>query len=301
MENIFLQIEELVQDLSLQEHYAALSNRYRTEQNKKLASYEEHLAYLVSRMPATFAACSEVFSRLKEMLPDFSPKTMLDVGSGPGTCPLAFGPPKSVTMVEIDEHFISLAKKFLSDICECSWSSAVPTGETFDLVTSSYMLSEVHDLDPMLERIEKAVGEVVVLLDTGTPHGYNTLMKARDYFIDKGYTILAPCPHNAACPLVGSDWCHFSVRLPRSRLHRHMKGGSLGYEDEKYCYFIASKKFARDFSYDRILMPPLKRSGHMHLKLCTHDGQLKEELLSKKSKERYKEAKKKEWGDRIIT
>ncbi len=300
MENIFLQIEELVQDLSLQEHYSRLSNRYRTESNKKLISYEEHLAYLVSRMPATFAACGEVFMRLREIVPDFQPETMLDVGSGPGTAVLAFGSIQNVAMVEIDEQFIAFAKKFLSDVSEKRWLSAVPKGETFDLVTSSYMLSEVQELDPMLDALEQTVGKMAVLLDTGTPHGYKTLMRARQYFIDKGYTILAPCPHNKPCPLLEGDWCHFSVRLPRSRLHRHIKGGSLGYEDEKFCYFIASKSYARDCQYDRILMPPQKRSGHMHLKLCTHDGELSHELLSKKAKERYKEAKKKEWGDRII-
>ena len=298
MESIFLQIEELVQDLSLREHYAALSKRYRTEQNKQLASYEEHLAYLASRMPATFAACSEVFSRLDEVAAGFSPKSMLDIGSGPGTCVLAFpGSVEQVTMVEINEQFVAFAKKFLSTkAASCRWQSQIPQGEKFDLVTSSYMLSELHNLQEMLVLIEQAVGEMAVLIDTGTPHGYQTLMQARDYFIKMGYTILAPCPHNGPCPM---PWCHFSVRLPRSRLHRHMKGGSLGYEDEKFCYLIASKSYKRASSYDRIVKPPLHRSGHTHLTLCTHEGILREEVVSKKTKERYKAAKKAEWGDTL--
>ena len=124
-------------------------------------------------------------------------------------------------------------------------------------------------------------------------------MQARDVLIEQQYTILAPCPHNKPCPLTAPDWCHFSVRLARSRLHRQLKDAELGYEDEKFCYLIASKSLVRDTDYDRILANPLKRSGHVHLKLCTHDGLLSQTIVSKKAKERYNRAKKADWGDRI--
>src|SRR5882762_7998026 len=43
------------------------------------------LAYALARMPATYAAVSASLNALREIRPDFSPKSLLDVGAGPGT------------------------------------------------------------------------------------------------------------------------------------------------------------------------------------------------------------------------
>ncbi|MCE5293629.1 MAG: small ribosomal subunit Rsm22 family protein [Chlamydiales bacterium] len=306
MSNIFLQIEELTRDVSLKSHYANLSRRYRTEQDKTLQNPQENLAYLACRMPATFAACCEVFKRLQEVAPHFVPTRVLDIGSGPATCMLAllehYQSPEVFTLVEHDDAFIGYAKKFMMDnLAKCAWQYSPPDKGTYDLVTSSYMLSELsaEDQADMVTKMMNVNTSTIMLVDTGTPHGYNTLMKARSMLIENGYTILAPCPHNKPCPLQEPDWCHFSVRLARSRLHRQLKGGELGYEDEKFCYVIASKNIDRDRDYERILIPPVKRSGHAHLKLCMPDGTVQLTVVSKKMKDRYPQVKKAEWGDRL--
>ncbi|MBS0634212.1 MAG: methyltransferase domain-containing protein [Verrucomicrobia bacterium] len=297
MNNIFLKIEELTQNVSLKSHYAALSHRYRYESDKAVSSHEEHLAYIAARMPATFAVSCEVFRRLKEVAPSFSPKSMLDVGAGPGTCILGFleeiGSLEKKFLVERDEQFIPLAKEFLGDF---DWQQELPKEGAFDLVSSSYMLSELDNPEEMVQKMAALTTSTIVLIDTGTPFGYATLMKARDILIAQNFTVLAPCPHNHRCP---AEWCHFSVRLPRSRIHRQMKGAELGYEDEKFCYLIASKTLGRECSYERIIAPPKKRSGHAYFTLCMPDGTLSETIISKKAKERYQKAKKAEWGDAL--
>ena len=45
----------------------------------------ETLAYLASRLPNAYAACSRVFSEMKSRMPCFHPKTIMDFGCGPGT------------------------------------------------------------------------------------------------------------------------------------------------------------------------------------------------------------------------
>ena len=43
------------------------------------------LAYALARMPATYAAVTASLNALREITPDFAPKSLLDVGAGPGT------------------------------------------------------------------------------------------------------------------------------------------------------------------------------------------------------------------------
>ena len=58
------------------------------------------------------------------------------------------------------------------------------------------------------------------------------------------------------------DWCHFAARVNRSALHRRLKEGQLGYEDEKYSYVAAAATghLARPAS-GRIVRHPVFRKG----------------------------------------
>ncbi len=91
------------------------------------------------------------------------------------------------------------------------------------------------------------------------------------------------------------DWCHFSQRLQRSAEHRRAKGGSLGYEDEKFSYFVAAKA-AVELPRARIVRHPLKHKGHVQLVLCTPEG-LRRQTVSKSQNEAYREARDARWGD----
>jgi ribosomal protein RSM22 (predicted rRNA methylase) len=77
-----------------------------------------------------------------------------------------------------------------------------------------------------------------------------------------------------------------------------LKEGSLGYEDEKFCYLIASKTPGALFS-NRIIRHPLKQSGHVRLTLCTDQGKIEEKTISRKDKSLYRQARDSEWGDCI--
>ena len=125
--------------------------------------------------------------------------------------------------------------------------------------------------------------------------------------------IIAPCPHQKACPMAAvGDWCHFSQRVERTSQHRQLKGGTLGYEDEKFSYLIAARPVAAkpdgspavsDGNTDalpaisRIVRHPLKHSGHVKLSLCTPQGQIENRTIARSNKSAYKLARKAEWGD----
>jgi len=70
-------------------------------------------AYLVARLPATFAAVARVLGELAARRPAFSPTSLLDAGSGPGTASWAAAAQwpglEAVTFLDSSPHFLDLA------------------------------------------------------------------------------------------------------------------------------------------------------------------------------------------------
>jgi ribosomal protein RSM22 (predicted rRNA methylase) len=257
-------------------------------------------------MPATFAAVEAVLSRVP--LEDIV--SILDLGAGPGTATLAASLrwPKCahLHLIEGDAYMSGLSQQLLKSIPEIAPQKLsfhhenllnISLKGPYDLILLSYVLNELSpgDQERVLKRAWDECTKGVVIVMPGTPREYQQLMVLRDLLIDCGAFIAAPCPHHNACPLANGDWCHFSVRLARSYLHRSIKNVSLSYEDEKFSYIVALRAPAPRSSA-RIIRKPLKRSGHMTLDLCTKEG-LKRQTLSKRDKAYYKTATKVIWGD----
>src|SRR5579872_816137 len=65
---------------------ALISKTYRDGGSSiTIKSDTDALAYAIVRMPATYAALTASLNALCEMKRDFAPKSLLDVGAGPGT------------------------------------------------------------------------------------------------------------------------------------------------------------------------------------------------------------------------
>lgn len=175
-----------------------------------------------------------------------------------------------------------------------AWSS-----DAFDLVTISYVLNELCSADviALVRAAWRRAGKVLVIVEPGTPAGFECIRQARSELVAEGAHIVAPCPHENECPMRDGNWCHFAERLERSSKHRHAKLAALGYEDEKYSY-IALAREPVPLPASRILRHPRKHSGHLELELCTPQG-LKRETVSKKQGPKYKDARRAGWGDAI--
>ena len=273
----------------------------------ELCSEELYLAYLAFRLPATYAAVSDVCTRLLHEY-SFCPRSMIDIGAGPGTAALAaceiFHSLQEVHLFERDAEFIRIGKEF--SYTSWQWHCAdvvqdLSYDHTADLTIASYSLGEMtaSSRKKAVEFLWCSANKYVVIIEPGTPSGYETVMQGRDQLIAAGGHVVAPCPHNKPCPLRGNDWCHFSVRLPRTSFHRLVKEAVLGYEDEKFSYVVVSKERITHAPFSRIIRAPCKRSGHMYVTLCTRDEGIQNETISRKQKELYARAKKLEWGDSI--
>lgn len=267
----------------------ALTHRYRTHQDKRMRSLAEKESYLLTRFPATFAVLTEVFAKIP-----FPYASLLDIGSGPGTAALA-SHASAITCLEQDKTLLEWAKALLphADCRQADFRTALFSPH--DLVVFSYSIGEIEDPLPIIKRAYAAAEKALLIVEPGTPHAYRNLMAIRSHLINEGAHIIAPCPHLNPCPLSGTDWCHFSVRVNRSRIHKLLKGADLGYEDEKYCYLIVSKAPYEGGS--RIIRPVEKHSGHLKMTLCTPTGI--EEKTVTRSMEGYSKIKKLEWGDAI--
>ncbi len=264
------------------------------------------VAYALSRMPATYAAVSRVLGELQERAPEFAPATLLDAGAGPGTAAWAAGERYDrldKTLFDHTRAFIDLARTIAAGLSEEAEVLQHDLGRfdlkrRFDLVTCGYALTELADSAVIgtAERLWQHTEGVLVIVEPGRPRDYQRLMVARARLVELGGIVLAPCPHDGPCPLVAPDWCHFSVRLSRSRDHMRMKGGTLGYEDEKFSYLVVARPGIGTRTPARVIRPPEENKFSVSLPLCTPQG-TEQRVVPSRDKPAFKAAKKLDWGD----
>jgi ribosomal protein RSM22 (predicted rRNA methylase) len=115
--------------------------------------------------------------------------------------------------------------------------------------------------------------------------------------IAQGAHVVAPCPHDDACPLAAPDWCHFAQRLPRTRTHKQIKGADAPFEDEKFSYVVLSKT-APPRRAARVLAEPVHGKAQISAKLCAPDG-LTRAIVQRRDKAAYARARRWRWGDAV--
>ena len=294
----------------LRQQAAELSRRYRTVAGGH-ARADEVLSYTVTRMPATYAAVSAALDELSARMPRFAPESLLDLGSGPGTAAWAavttFATITAVTMVEEEPAFRALAATLAAEHAVLGNAAVSPVNlETqpkiagqYHLVTAAFMLAEISAsrLAAVIGGAWTATSDVLVLVEPGTPAGFARLRAAREQIIASGGHVIAPCPHDLTCPMVGSDWCHFAVRLPRDREHRQVKGVDAPFEDEKYAYVVLARQPATPI-LGRILRPPRIDKVAAVATMCSQ-GQVVERRIASRDRDGYRAARNWRWGDAI--
>ena len=285
----------------LEARAAKLSAAYRAGGTSAVvADRMDALAYLVARFPATHAAAQAVLQRTLEVVPQFSPESLLDVGAGPGTVALAaqsaWPSLDTVTLLEPNAIFRKLAEELspCARIMAGGLKGALPSA---DLVTAGYVLAELGpaQIPQAARELWQAAKAMLVLIEPGTPEGFARIRAAREALIDAGAHVVAPCTHDRACPMSGDDWCHFSQRLARSRDHMIVKAASVPFEDERYAYLAVSRVPLRHASA-RIVKPTIEQKPAILLPLCDESG-LRIETVPRRDKEKFRAARKKGWGD----
>jgi len=299
----------------LAERAARTSDAYRAGQGSAavIREADDALAYAITRLPATYAACASALAEAARMAPGFAPASLLDAGVGTGAASWAaletWPGLASATWIDANPIFLALAARFAelgpaalqAARAERADLAAAGSWPKAELVVASYALAEIapERQGATVSGLWDACEGVLALVEPGTPAGYGRILAARAALIEAGAQVLAPCPHARACPLVGDDWCHFSVRLPRSRDHRLAKGAEVPFEDERFSYLIAARPgVASAPPTARVIASPRTGKPGIELKLCTPDG-VEHRVVGKRDKAAFAVARRLDWGDAI--
>ena len=268
---------------------------------------EDALAYALARLPATYAAAAAVFAEAAARAPGFAPASLLDAGCGPGgaswAAAAAWPSLTSATWFDASAPFLDLARRLGSGpLAATAVRGDLRSGEfpATDLVVASYALAEIAPAEQarVVDGLWAASRGLLIVIEPGTPAGWARLLAAREALMAAGAQILAPCPHQGACPLSAPDWCHFAVRLPRSRDHRLAKAADAPFEDEKFAYLVAARPGIGTPAPARVLARPRAGKPGIELKLCTPVG-LERRFVARRAKAAHAAARRLGWGDSL--
>jgi ribosomal protein RSM22 (predicted rRNA methylase) len=303
---------------AIAERAAAQSRIYRGGGGShRIVTEADVLAYAFIRLPATYAAAAAVFNAICETLPTSQPRTMLDVGAGPGTAAFAavqaFKALADIRLIDANPFLRDLALSLMAEADSEALRQVVDRqsyrqgdalmllaeAQPADLVVTSYAAGELADseLARFTQMLWAATAGALVIIEPGTPAGYGRILRMRAELIAAGARVAAPCPHERECPLRPPDWCHFAQRLPRSRDHLHIKGAEVPFEDEKFSYVVLSRGQPQSIDA-RVVAPPKIAKGAITAKLCT-DGGVVTDIAARRDPDAYRRRKSWRWGDGV--
>lgn len=330
-QNVEQSIESLLKESNSSEWLksaVSLSLKYRAERVKQgityIKDYSDALGYLALRTPSTYAQIYGALTAVKEVNPSWNPKTVLDIGSGPGTASWAateiFSSIKEITNVEQDKNFISIGKNILhpEPLLTVEWHStnltfSLPhTTKKFDLVILANVLNEMDNAtrQKTVEFAYKHCQGTVVIIEPGTPFGNESISQAVTELEKYNPKIIAPFVENT---FYSAEEIIFSQRVIRPEFQKRIRQlqrkmdlkdktkilPPSDWEDATYCYIAFSKSKPEIQPQARLIKQPQLFKPFIELYLLTKDG-IKKERILKKNKTLFKQCKKLRVGD-IVT
>jgi len=271
-------------------------------------------AYVMSRLPATYAAVAAVLGEVCDMAPGFAPRSLLDAGAGPGGASWAaleaWPEIAEVALLDASPVFLDMARRLAAGGPDALARASLRRGDltapgegwpAADLVVTSYALAEIAParLASVVEGLWAAAAGMLVIVEPGTPAGTARVLAAREQLVAAGGVVAAPCPHDRTCPLPAPGWCHFAQRLPRRRDHRIAKGAEAPFEDEKFAYVaVARPGVALAERAPRILSPPRAAKPGLEFELCGPVG-IERRFVARRDRAAFAAHRRLRWGDRL--
>ncbi len=298
----------------------ALSERYRADRHGGEAALAtgagQVLGYAALIMPATYAQLHGAFAATAARAPSWSPQTMLDIGSGPGTALWAAANQwptlRTLTAWEREAAFVSLGR----DLTRASASAALRGArwervdlhsvahvatQRYDLVVIGHVLNELDETTrkATIELAWRLTEGMLVIVEPGHEAGFAVVRAARDQLLPTGAQTIAHCAHDRPCPLE-RDWCHFPQRLVRPEFQRRARGAPSEWEESKFSY-AALARFAPEAPiWGRTIVASTSNKAYAETKISSRDGVHRYRAL-KRTKDAYRAVKDCDWGETFDT
>lgn len=293
-------------------------------------SYTEQfgLVYLAARFDGGFAAVSRALQEIYQRVPEFSPQTLMDFGSGVGSVSWAA---HGIWGNKLKEYMCIDSSASMNNLSELIWRGGSEKGEMhipgihfrqflpvspkvqYDLVVSAYSLNELSNFaerQKVIQTLWRKTGGFLVLVENGTREGHQLLMEARETVLKGGdkevwdhrpASVFAPCPHQLECPkLAGSS------QLPCNFIQQYQPlsfSWNPSVRWEKFSFLIISRGLVgkNDRCWPRVVGPVQRRPRHVHCNTCCSDGKLHHDIITatRHGKDLYRCARECEWGDRL--
>ncbi|MGZ6139314.1 MAG: small ribosomal subunit Rsm22 family protein [Myxococcaceae bacterium] len=250
-------------------------------------------AYLLFYWPVSYAQARAVLGELPRR-----PRTVLDLGSGPG--PVAFAAldagASEVAAADRSAPALALARALAAEaeepLATRTWTggAALPEG-AFDAITLGHVLNELGrgpaalpERAALLERAAAQLrpGGSLVVLEPALRDTSRELLQVRDLLVARGYAVRAPCLWRGPCPALvkASDWCHAERSWsPPPVLDALAREAGLHKEALKMSYLVLAPKgeawaeppSGRVF---RIVSEPLEGKGRQRYMGCGPEGRM---------------------------
>lgn len=300
---------------------AALHTRYmdatKGTYGRYIQDYDDALAYLSLRSPATYAQIYSACSQVAEIIPSWKPQSLLDIGCGPGTgtwsAATLWPTLKTITCIDKDPSFVRIGKHILSQSnlsCNVTWQQSdvkdINTHFMYDIVIIANVLNELsaEDKNELITNAYAQCKGIMILIEPGTFIGTDIIQKATPQLYPEA-TLLAPYIYNSFVSLK-DKWIHFPQRFIRPeflrRLRQYMRESSLmasDWEESKYAFAAFGKIPAELKPWGRCISPVIIKKGFLETQVLTEDTILPVKVL-KRYKKQYTFAKKLRWGQIIL-
>ncbi len=260
-------------------------------------------AYLLFYWPVSYAQARATLSELPQR-----PRSMLDLGSGPG--PLAFasmdaGAGEAIA-ADRSRPALDLARALAIEASEGlstrDWApeKPIPDGQ-FDLITMGHVINELYQgdigkraalVEKILERVKP--GGSLLIIEPALRETSRALLQLRDVLVDHGLTIRAPCLFRGHCPALikETDWCHAERNWRMPELTNSIaRAATLHKESLKMSYLILAPKGEAwaeppEGTLFRIVSEPLEGKGRQRVMACGPTGRVGLAMQDKHQNER---------------